>query len=434
MKSTSLPRILIPILFAVVTVAVLLGFLWWELQQSTGVLLKTTPNQNPSVNIIQPIQRTNVQASDGPITALRQGDIYALEGNWTAAEVAYNQAVQEDGGLAALRKLAQAQLQRRNYTDAKETINQLAQKGASEPDIMLLNSIVLLRTGEIVQAREVLSTASDSPQAHYGLALLAIAEGNHVQAKQELALVQAGYEPVLRSNAQVVNSAYEEYALFPDSSNEHLITLLARALSQVQECELALPLLTQVTQNQPEYRDAWLVQGYCELFTERAENAINSFETAYNLDPQKTATQYFLGRAYYAREDYQNAITFFEYALGNGFKPALELHALIANAAQLTNQFQLAFTHLGSIIQTEKTAENFADYMQTGIQSNLYNDVYNIGLEATQQFPEEAALQELFGIAAQEIGNIPTATQAFTTALQLDPQREISQERLKELE
>jgi len=49
----------------------------------------------------------------------------------------------------------------------------------------------------------------------------------------------------------------------------HLLTLVSRALAQVQECELALPLLSQVTGIQDDYRDAWIVQGFCELSSER---------------------------------------------------------------------------------------------------------------------------------------------------------------------
>lgn len=434
MQPTFLQRIALPIAFAVVTVVALIGFLWWELKQATNTVL--VPNhviQQPSVPIL-PLQ--NAQRSNqviGPITSLRQGDIYALEGNWTAAQAAYTQAVAEDGSLPVLRKLAQAQLQSRNYESAKKTIEKLAAQGASEPDIMLLNSIVLLRTGEIVAARQLLSTATDSPQAHYGLALLAIAEGNHTQAQAELVAVQAGYEPILRSKAQTIQAAYNEYALFPDSSDIHLITLLARSLSQVQECELALPLLVQVTSTKPDYRDAWIVQGYCELFTERTENAITSFQTAYNLDPQKTATQYFLGRAYYAREDFTNAITFFEYALGNGFTPASELYALIANAAEQTNNYTLAFAQYSKLLQSEKSAYNYKKYMQIGLRINEANTVYQIGLEATPAYPADIDILELFGLAALQIGNNNEAKRAFEQVIAAEPNRTVSKQQLESM-
>ncbi|KKW37071.1 MAG: hypothetical protein UY85_C0064G0005, partial [Candidatus Peribacteria bacterium GW2011_GWB1_54_5] len=189
-----------------------------------------------------------VDPRDQALFHLRQGDLLALRGQWAEAQEEYEKAVDANGGLPALRKLAQAQLQRRDMNGVHSTLRQLKKAGAKTEDLLLLESIVALRTGELLETRRLLQNAEDSPQKHYGLALLSIIEGNHEQAQIELQEVINGWEPVLRSNARTIMAAYQEFALFEESLNIHLITLLARALAQVQECELALPLLVQVTQ------------------------------------------------------------------------------------------------------------------------------------------------------------------------------------------
>ena len=328
------PKIIVPVLLALLCAGVLIIFLWWQLTTSTQLLQGQKYNESESLGALQNLTNNQVYATDDvSLIHLRQGDLFALRGEWSDAQKEYDQAVQAGGGLSALRKLAQAQMQRRDIKGVHSTIKKMRNAGAKEEDILLLETIVKLRIGELVQAKAALENTEDSPQKHYGLALLAIIQGNHQEAKDELDLTQKGWDPILRSYAQTLHSAYDEFSLFPEGSDAHLITLLSRALAQVQECELALPLLVQVTNAKNDYRDAWIVQGYCELVTEREEQSLASLEHAYSLDPQKPEIQYFLARAYSALNEYQNAITFFEYALSNGFEPKEEIRRLIAKNA-----------------------------------------------------------------------------------------------------
>ena len=296
-------RIIAPILFALLCAGALMGFLWWQLNASTGILKEATKEVDVAEklqNIIQPvnhIEETYEGSEDRALMHLRQGDLLALKGSWKEAQREYEASVKAGGDLPALRKLAQAQLQRRDISGVQKTIKDMKLAGAKSEDLLLLESIVNLRTGELVKARTMLEEAEDSPQKHYGIALLSIIEGIHPNAQAALQQVVNGWEPVLRSHAKILLAAYDEFTLFPESPDIHLITLLSRALAQVQECELALPLLTQVTAKKDDYRDAWIVQGYCELVTERTEQSLASLEQAYNIDPQKPETQYFLGSA-----------------------------------------------------------------------------------------------------------------------------------------
>ncbi|MFH0851492.1 MAG: tetratricopeptide repeat protein, partial [Candidatus Peregrinibacteria bacterium] len=331
-------RILIPVVFAFLCAVILLTFLWWQLTAASHIALRrVVAPGTESVSLTGSgsfeTQLAPADSRDLSLLHLREGDLYAVRGEWAEAAVSYEKAVALDGGLPALRKLALAELQRRDMGGLQETIRKLKAAGARPEDVALIENIVLLRTGELSAARKRLESATDSPQKHYALALLSIIEGNHTIAQQELQTVTTGWEPALRTNARTLLGAYEEFALFPQSSDLHLITLLSRALAQVQECELALPLLAQVTREKEDYRDAWIVQGYCELTTERPQQALNSLERAYNLNPEKPEIQYFLARAHAALNQHENAITFLEYALQNGFTPKSEIRRLIAAEA-----------------------------------------------------------------------------------------------------
>jgi tetratricopeptide (TPR) repeat protein len=431
-------RIIAPVVLALCCVAVLVGFLWWQLRESAQDIqhtIETTGNDLP-LRPTRTMEITPVAADgDEAIVRLRQGDLFALRGQWSEAQQEYQLAVDAGGDLPALRKLAQAQLQRRDMDGVRATIRDMKNAGAKSEDLLLLESIVHLRTGELVRAREVLEGAQDSPQQHYGLALLSMVEGSHEQAKQELAIVMNGWEPVLRANARSLQGAYDEFALFPESPEIHLVTLLSRALAQVQECELALPLLNQVTLQQDDYRDAWIVQGYCELATERPEQAIISLEQAYQLDPQKPETQYFLGRAYAASGDSMNAITFLEYALANGFQPEAEVRRELAAQALIAGNGVVAMEQYAALAQRDDaTIETFEQLAQTSLALGETDRALLAGKAAAEKFPENARALLLLGTMLAATEDKDGARIAYQKALQLDPFLREAEEKLQELQ
>jgi len=416
-------RVAAPIILALLCAGTLMGFLWWQLAQSAKLL--TEGEHEETGQVIRrdaPTEGVTAPAGNAAVAYLRQGDLLALQGRWAEAQERYELAVGEGGDLPALRKLAQAQLQRRDIEGVRSTIKRMKSSGAKPEDLLLLESIVHLRTGELVKARTILENAQDSPQQHYGLALLGIIEGAHEQVQQELKLVMNGWEPILRSNAKTLLSAYDEYALFPESPEIHLVTLLSRALAQVQECELALPLLHQVTQKQTDYRDAWIVQGYCELTTERAQQAIVSLEQAYNIDPQKPEIQYFLGRAHAATGDSVNAITFLEYAIANGFQPEAEARQELAREALKVGKGEVALAQYALLVQKEDaTIEMFEGLVQTSIALGQLERAELGARGATERFPQKGRAFELLGDTLRAQKREEEAREAYQQAIQLDP-------------
>lgn len=419
-------RITIPVTCALLVVVVLGGFLFWQLEKTRvdleHALKADVSGGASSTDTNQPAAAQNMplDASD-PLTLLRQGDIFTMRGDWKGAQEQYQRAVDAGGGLTALRKLAQAQLNRRDVHGAQDTLDQLRREGARSEDVLLLESIIHLRTGELEKAGAVLNAAQDSPQKHYGLALLAIVVRNHEVARNELGLVLNGWEPVLRSYAKVLNNAYDEYALFPKSPEIHLLTLLSRSLAQVQECELALPLLSQVTSIQDDYRDAWIVQGFCELSSERGSEALASLERAYQLDPEKPETQYFLARAYSMQSDHANAITFLQYALQNGFEPASEANRLLASEALAAGNPQLALDTFGVMTQLpDSSIDTYRDYVNAAIQADRKEEALVKAQEAVQKWAQDARAFDLLGVAKLATGDKDGARAAFDDALRLD--------------
>jgi len=407
-----------------------------QLSQSVSTIKEQSSEESALIDLQQTelIDDSPIDPQDRALFHLRQGDIFALRGNWADAEWEYQRSVELNGGLPSLRKLAQAQLQRRDNKGVNQTLKKMKAEGARSEDMLLLESIIELRIGELVKARGILENAEDSPQKHYGLSLLYIVEGNHELALQELDTVINGWDPVLRSYARTLKAAYNEYTLFPESPNIHLITLISRALAQVQECELAIPLLIQVTQTKDDYRDAWIVQGYCELITERPQQALASLERAYALDPQKPEIQYFLARSHSALDEHENAITFFEYALENGFDPPSEVQRLIAEEALEIGNSGLALDQYEALTEAANTSiEFFEGYIETSINIGKTDEAYEKAQDAVKRWPKDAIAHYLFGWAALEKEEEDEAREALEKALEINPYLTSAKEKMKEL-
>lgn len=431
-------RILVPIIAALLCMCAIVGVLWWQLRVAGREFLgqpHVTDTKKPNPIVPQQIVEIAVDPRDLSLFHLRKGDLASLQGDWKVAEEEYQEAVNADGGLPALRKLAQAQLQRGRVEPLQQTVADMRDAGAKEEDVMLIDAIVSLRANDLEKARALLAAAADSPQKHYGLGLLRILEGNHEGARQELAAAENGWEPVLRSYAKTLQAAYDEYNLFPDSPNIHLITLLARAMAQVQECALALPLLQQVTMQQDDYRDAWIVRGYCELTAEYGDAALASFEKAYSIDPEKPEIQYFLARAYAVLGDHTNAITYLQYALKNGFQPEQEVRRVLAKEALQNGDGSLALEQYEALSQfSDAEFETYQNVVALSAAAERQEDAYRKAQQAVQKWPEDARAHNLLGWAALQTDRYDEARASLQRALEIDPNLTSAREHLDQLD
>ncbi len=426
-------RFLFPVVLALAcTVALIVGLLW-QLKASTRGLTGTVRPGSQRTSVLPVIE--TIDPRDTALMAMRAGDVQAVQGRWAAAREAYAQSVTAGGGLPALRKLAQAQLQLGDKDALADTIARMREAGATGTDIELLEIVIALRAGDIAKAQTgVAALPENSPQKHYASALLAILQGDHTSAQQSLAAVETGSEPLLKNYAAVLRGAYDEFALFPQSPNIHLVTLLGRALAQIEECPLALPLLSQVTTQQPDYRDAWIVRGFCELSAGTPDTALVSLNQAYGLDPEKPETQYYLGRAYAGTGDHHNAVTFLSNALKNGFKPERTVREALLEEAIASADTLLGLTHAQALAALDDATVTDAERAVTlSIQAQDLPGALSIAQAATQRWPQDGRSFDLLGLALGASGRRDEARQALESALTLNPNLQSAKERLQQL-
>ena len=421
-------RIAAPILFALVLSVAIGGFLLWQIKSSVRIIETSFMGGRSTPSFLQGIIKRPANATDAignqseALTALRDGEIFELKGEWKRAEEKYAASVASGGGAPALRKLINMQLQRREYDAAASSIADLREERGNSPDVTFLEGLLALDKGDAKGAKKIFERDND-PRNQFGVAMAGVVLGDHETAKNILVIASQSGDPDIRISASIVLGAYNEFALFPNGQNIHLQTLLARSLAQVHACEPALTLLNGVVNNAPRYRDAWIVKGYCEFVGERLKESLASLEQAYTLDAEKPEIQYFLARTHAALGDPQNAVTFLRYAIVNGFTPVRDARQLLSQYALELGNTDLALEQFRLLAEQEDSdAGDIAAYVNLAVQSNSHAvDALQVAKQGLKRWPDDPQVLALAAKAALAAGLPDDATRYLQSALRIDP-------------
>ena len=102
-------RIVVPVAAALLVVGGFIALLFTQLEGTRAMLSQqlTMALGSGSLADYMPTVQITPDSGEESLINLRRGDMYALRGQWAEAGKEYQNAVDEGGGLTALRKLAQ---------------------------------------------------------------------------------------------------------------------------------------------------------------------------------------------------------------------------------------------------------------------------------------------------------------------------------------
>lgn len=361
-----------------------------------------------------------------------QADNAFAAGNLSEATTLYERALALSNGVGfspgsdvpVIRKLFHTALLLRDSPKAESMLGLLSFRGVSEEALDALRGFLLLHVGDPDGARALFRKYPESPEHAYGLALLAISEGAHEEAEQSLSIVRESSDPVLTHAAQTLQGAYDEFALFEDGKNSHRSTLLARALAQLNQCPFALKLLEDVMVAEPDYRDAWIIMGYCKLVLQDPAEALKAFEKAYSLDPEKAETQYFLGLAHERSGNMTEARTFLSYALQNGFQPERAIREKLASLARAEGAYEdAAVQYRALLLLSDEGAAEAYHALVTLLVEHLdkTEEAMTIAEQARQRLGDVPLVLDLLGWMELLRGDVNQAAAYLTVAVTQDP-------------
>ena len=257
---------------------------------------------------------------------IQRGDAYLSQGFAELARDEYLKAIKKNkSNMNAFIKLADTQSLLKNYKGAMENLKKAESiQNSLELQKKIAKNFIHLFDFSSAERILQLQEGKDSEIDYLFHAIQLIKIDNFDEN------TQFSYQENFKKS-QRIKKAFDEYALYEGGKNIFLKALLAQALIDNTDYELALELLKNILKERSDYRDAWIMQGYAYLQLEDFKNSKNALEKAYDLDTTKPETQYFLGVSFEEVHDKEKALEMYNLAYKNGYEPKVHVVQKIAD-------------------------------------------------------------------------------------------------------
>jgi len=357
---------------------------------------------------------------------IERGDYYTNNAFLSLAVNEYTKAAQIHPELIEpYFKLGKSHMLLGNYTKAQTNFEK-----ALEIEPNNVNSLIFLAKNYIKQsafekAKNIFSNIeTNNPEIVFYLALfdLLVNENNSAQ-KKLTQIIETTEDKALKEKIANLLNSYEEFSLFKGGKNIHLRTLLAKSLNQIEEYELSLAILKEIIQEKNDYRDAWILNGYAYLSLENYEFALDSFRKAYDLDSEKPETQYFIGLTYFELGQTEDALTYLNIALKNGFEPQIQVKQKLGDIYLAKKDYVQTVEMLEDIL--ELSSENVNTFIRPiWIYLDFLNDpdkALELAQKAYKLHPESAMTYNLLAWSYLGKNEYLKAEEYLKKAIKIDP-------------
>jgi len=266
---------------------------------------------------------------------MQKGDTYYSSGMYALAIDSYTNASEEEPDrIEPLILIGELQILQKNYDTAKNLATKILQKNEKNTDAKVILGRANIGLEQFEEAKSILDSITiDYPDVLYYQGLLAAFFGEYERAR---GLLNASVDPEknpeeeVKAMAQRILNAMNEFDAYQAGLHEHLQVLLARAMVQNNEPQMAKELLWKVLKENRAYRDAWIVLGYSYLKLENFGDAVDALEEAKRQDPDKPETLFYLGLAYAGNDQLQDAIDSLELAAKLNYEPKIHIEQKLA--------------------------------------------------------------------------------------------------------
>lgn len=285
---------------------------------------------------------------------MERGDYYSNNAFLSLAVNEYTKASQIHPNEAEpYFKLGKSQMLLDNYEKSQTNLEKAIEIHPENPEYLVYLGKNYIKQTNFEKAKATFQqTDSSNPEILYYLALSDLLTNDNTSAETKLKKVLETTEDVkLKEKTANLLNSYEEYSLFKGGKEIHLRTLLAKSLNQVEEYEISLAILKDILNQKVDYRDAWILSGYAYLNLEKYDFALDSFRNAYDLDSEKPETQYFLGLTYFELGQTEDALTYLNIALKNGFEPQIQVKQKLGDIYLAKKDYEQAVEMLEAVLE-----------------------------------------------------------------------------------
>lgn len=362
---------------------------------------------------------------------VEKGDYYARKGFMNFAIKEYKLAIEIDPRpIKPYQELARLSNQLLKYDEVKKYAQEILNRDPSDVEAELLLARTDYNLYQFEEAQNRISTLKEkgieSEEIIYLSALIQIALNQYQEARVILTNLKNTVPPIsedLIGKVDKILSSYEEFDFAEGAEEIYLSQLVVRSLNEVGEYELSINKLKDILNQRSDLRDGWLMLGFAYLNLQKYVFAANAFETAYELDSEWPATQYFLGLTYSELGQVDDAIIYLSYALENDFNPKIVLYQKLADLYLESGNYKKAVQAYEKVLKVDsKEIESYVRPIFIYLDHlDQPEKALKLAELAVRQFPESAMAYNLTGWSQIGINNFIEAEKNLKKALSIDP-------------
>ena len=187
--------------------------------------------------------------------------------------------------------------------------------------------------------------------------------------------------------------------------------------------EQHIPLLYDILNIKNNYRDAWIVLGYAYLNINKPDDAIDALTQAKDLTPEKPETLFYLGLAYFNKNDLDKAIYYIEKADKQGYEPKDQINLKLGDLYLLKKDYQKSADSYENVIsKNTKNLDIFVRAIWLNIeQLDQPEKALALSQKALETHPNEAMSYNLLGWSYTALGKYDEAKKDLDIAISMQP-------------
>lgn len=303
------------------------------------------------------------------------------------------------------------------YAQTLEILNGV--KEELPPSLHFYRAVLLALQNDHKQAREILTQLSTVPVLEIDFEVTESGIEEHIDAEDEKTMLR----PEMQTKVLDVLSAYEEFDVYHDAQSAHLLALIGKALAQNSESTLAKSFADRAIKEDTAYVDAWIVRGYANLLLGNTVEAVDDLKQAYNLDPIRPQTHYFLALALSANEQDDEASLFFEKALEHQFEFSDDVRWKLVTIFLERGKYDRVIDLYSDLLTPESDEQSFIqalhisiDVLQKPEKALEFADILY------EENPQDPFAMNLRGWALIASNRLVEAEEILTDAQEIDPE------------
>jgi len=397
----------------------------------------------------QVLRQISNDLADNPQGVRILGDYYAATGQIDKAKAEFaSLAHKYPGNVSVQEGYVRILLEVKDFTTAQSVITELMKKNAKDPQVAVLNGIVLLNSGKLADAVNALQTAANNAPKdefiQFWLGKAALAKGDsslaersfrqaaqlnprRIEAQEELARM-AGQRGDMNSLNDVANSTITAAPRFPGGYLWRAAVEMNHNSPDKAEADMKTAMTIA-----PQSPQAYFMLGQVRFNQKRYAEAVTLLEQALQLDPNLTAALRVLVRYDLSRNQPAQAMARINAQIAKSPKNSGYYNMLAELQMQNKNFDQAGVTAQKAMDVNPDDAEAVAIYAQLQGQRGQAANAIGAWQQWLKGHPNNAGAIAILGTLEESRGDTRKAEDYYRQALAIQPTQPVAANNLSYL-